>query len=70
MWTPEEDAAIAQLVLTHGTRNWSVIAEGVPSRSGKQCRERWHNHLDPDVKKGPWTDVSPNRPHSSNGSSL
>ena len=24
-------------------------------RSGKQCRERWHNHLDPRVKKGDWT---------------
>ena len=20
-------------------------------RSGKQCRERWHNHLDPGIKK-------------------
>ena len=55
MWTPEEDAAIAQLVLTHGTRNWSVIAEGVPSRSGKQCRERWHNHLDPIINKNEWS---------------
>mmetsp|Transcript_97508 Transcript_97508/g.278838 ORF Transcript_97508/g.278838 Transcript_97508/m.278838 type:complete len:309 (-) Transcript_97508:332-1258(-) len=25
-------------------------------RSGKQCRERWHNHLNPDVKKGSWTE--------------
>ena len=24
-------------------------------RNSKQCRERWHNHLDPDVKKGPWS---------------
>ena len=24
-------------------------------RTGKQCRERWHNHLDPTVKKGEWT---------------
>ena len=23
---------------------------------GKQCRERWHNHLNPDVNKKPWTE--------------
>ena len=25
-------------------------------RAGKQCRERWHNHLQPDIKRGPWTE--------------
>ena len=25
-------------------------------RSGKQCRERYHNHLDPNINKDPWTD--------------
>jgi myb proto-oncogene protein len=25
-------------------------------RSGKQCRERWHNHLDPNINKEPWND--------------
>ncbi len=24
-------------------------------RIGKQCRERWHNHLNPDICKSPWT---------------
>jgi hypothetical protein len=24
-------------------------------RTGKQCRERWHNHLDPLILKTPWT---------------
>ena len=23
-------------------------------RIGKQCRERWHNHLNPDIKKEDW----------------
>jgi hypothetical protein len=26
----------------------------VPLNIGKQCRERWYNHLDPDVKRGDW----------------
>ena len=25
------------------------------SRSGKQCRTRWLNHLDPSISKLPWT---------------
>lgn len=24
---------------------------GIKRRSAKQCRERWHNHLDPDINK-------------------
>jgi len=30
----------------------SLIIKG---RSGKQCRERWFNNLNPNVKKGNWT---------------
>merc|ERR1719399_1010415 len=26
-------------------------------RVGKQCRERWNNHLCPDVKKSEWSDA-------------
>ena len=26
---------------------------GIKKRSAKQCRERWHNHLDPNIKKDP-----------------
>ena len=28
----------------------------MPGRNGKQCRERWHNQLDPSIKKEPWTE--------------
>merc|ERR1712178_153403 len=34
---------------------WTDIAEKIPGRVGKQCRERWANHLDPTLKKGNWT---------------
>lgn len=49
-WTDEEDEAIRLMVAKHGTKSWALIAEnlakeGMPGRSGKQCRERWHNHL-------------------------
>lgn len=32
------------------------IAEHMPGRVGKQCRERYLNHLDPSLRHGPWTE--------------
>ncbi|XP_040901715.1 v-myb avian myeloblastosis viral oncogene homolog-like 2a isoform X2 [Toxotes jaculatrix] len=54
-WTKEEDEKIVELVGTYGTRHWTLIARHLKGRLGKQCRERWHNHLDPLVKKSSWT---------------
>lgn len=34
---------------------WTKIGEVFIERNGKQCRERWYNHLDPAVNKGEWT---------------
>ncbi|CAL9059773.1 transcription factor MYB3R-3-like [Musa acuminata AAA Group] len=54
-WTPEEDEKIISLVAKYGPKKWSIIAKSLPGRIGKQCRERWHNHLDPTIKKDAWT---------------
>ncbi|CAI0427168.1 unnamed protein product [Linum tenue] len=54
-WTPEEDDKIIKLVAKYGPTKWSVIAKSLPGRIGKQCRERWHNHLNPNIKKEAWT---------------
>ena len=54
-WTPEEDNTVIELVKTHGTKKWSHIARQLNGRLGKQCRERWYNHLDPHINKGEWT---------------
>ncbi|KAL4555982.1 hypothetical protein LXL04_038616 [Taraxacum kok-saghyz] len=43
-WTKEEN------------RKWAHIAEQMIGRAGKQCRERWHNHLRPHIKN---CDVTP-----------
>lgn len=45
-----------KLVKLHGPKNWSKIAEQLKGRVGKQCRERWHNALNPELNKGPWTE--------------
>ena len=54
-WTREEDEAIIKFVRENGTKNWAKLAEILPGRLGKQCRERWRNHLDPNVNRSPWT---------------
>ena len=53
-WSLDEDDAVRSAVGTHGLRAWSFVAAQVPGRTGKQCRERWYNHLDSKVSKEPW----------------
>jgi hypothetical protein len=60
-WTQAEDDMLAQNVKKFGAKNWSYIAQALPGRIGKQCRERWHNHLNPDIKKNKWTDEEDRR---------
>lgn len=38
-----------------GEENWHAVAQHFPHRTNKQCRDRWHNHLHPDVSKHEWT---------------
>ncbi|EOA30742.1 hypothetical protein CARUB_v10013882mg [Capsella rubella] len=56
-WSPEEDVVLSKLVDTHGARNWSLIARSIPGRSGKSCRLRWCNQLDPTVIRNSFTEV-------------
>ncbi|OIT33834.1 transcription factor myb98 [Nicotiana attenuata] len=55
-WTDEEDRKLIRLVKQFGERKWAQIAEKMDARAGKQCRERWHNHLRPDIKKDTWSE--------------
>jgi hypothetical protein len=55
-WSREEDEAVVRFVHENGTKEWTKLAAMLPGRIGKQCRERWRNHLDPDVNRDPWTD--------------
>ena len=54
-WTLQEDNQLRKLVDEHGHRKWSFIANKMEGRRGKQCRDRWLNHLKPDIRRGEWT---------------
>lgn len=61
-WSLEEDKLVREAV-QHQAQNgvgrvlWSEIAALLPGRLGKQCRERYFNHLDPSINKGDWNSV-------------
>jgi hypothetical protein len=54
-WSIEEDELLKESVGTHGLANWTVVAQCIPGRNGKQCRERWMNQLCPALNKDTWT---------------
>ena len=54
-WTEEEDEMLMRVVEKYGPNRWSFIARFIPNRMGKQCRERWYNHLDPSINKDKWS---------------
>lgn len=64
-WTSAEDDVLIQLVGKFGLKKWHVISGQLKDRvtlaggfvrTGKQCRTRWLNQLDPSLKKTPWTE--------------
>ena len=54
-WSPEEDLKLKQQILKYGTNNWVFISNLIPGRLARQCRDRWHNVLDPKIVRTPWT---------------
>jgi hypothetical protein len=54
-WTFMEDQVILHWVATKGPCQWTALAEQMPGRIAKQCRERWCNHLNPHIKRDNWT---------------
>eukprot|EP00977_Amphora_coffeiformis_P005896 scaffold1248_cov170-Amphora_coffeaeformis.AAC.15 len=57
-WTKEEDSTLLRIVQTmQMPMKWSVVALSLPGRTGKQCRERYVNHLNPRLKVSDWNPV-------------
>ena len=55
-WSTTEDSQLLQLVGVYGLDGqWAKLAARIGSRSGKQCRERYYNHLRPDIRRDTWT---------------
>ena len=62
LWSTKEETILADLVMSDGSRRWKAIAERMSEIMGnvyqykaKQIRNRWENHVDPCLRKGPWS---------------
>jgi len=55
LWTAAEDRKLFEIVTSNGAEKWENIAAQFNNRSGIQCRERWMNHVRPDVVKRAFT---------------
>ncbi|CAK8992774.1 Transcription factor MYB3R-2 (Myb-related protein MYB3R-2) (OsMYB3R-2) [Durusdinium trenchii] len=55
-WTEEEDSMLKDIVLkSNQTPSWGIVADSIPGRTAKQCRERWRLNLNPDINREPWS---------------
>ncbi|CAG9323054.1 unnamed protein product [Blepharisma stoltei] len=62
IWSDAEDELLKQLLLTK-TVKWGLVAnelntkihKNIKIRTGKQCKERWNNHLNPNINRGDWS---------------
>lgn len=56
-WQVDEDQLLLTTIKEKGPKNWSKVSKlinyevhnGIQLRKGKHCRERWFNHLNPDL---------------------
>jgi hypothetical protein len=60
IWTKEEDKQLGKLVKKDAKKDWTAIAIKLGTKcdctkSGKQCRERYRNYLNPKFEKTEWT---------------
>ncbi|KAG0475405.1 hypothetical protein HPP92_015091 [Vanilla planifolia] len=60
-WRPVEDTKLKELVAKFGPQNWNLIAENLQGRSGKSCRLRWFNQLDPRINRKAFTEQEEER---------
>jgi hypothetical protein len=56
-FTPDEDDLLRNLVMQLGKSDWSTIAQHFPTRSPRQCRDRWKHYISPEVLTGNWTEA-------------
>ncbi|RMY02080.1 hypothetical protein D0866_15694, partial [Hortaea werneckii] len=54
-WSQTEDQYLLHLVNLHGAHNWVRISSTIQTRSPKQCRERYHQNLKPNLNHDPIT---------------
>ena len=58
-WTKGEDVLLIVAMHLYDEKKdflFRMLKKCVPGRTNEQCYYRWHDALDPEVKRGPWSD--------------
>ncbi|XP_076902782.1 transcription factor MYB41-like [Bidens hawaiensis] len=60
-WTPEEDEILIDYIQKHGHDSWRALPKQAGlNRCGKSCRLRWINYLNPNIKRGKFSEEEEN----------
>jgi hypothetical protein len=54
-FSPEEDELLVSIVRQYGLKDWIKVASLIGTRNARQCRERYKNYLNPDLRRDGWT---------------
>ena len=55
VWRNAEDEVLKAAVMKYGINEWSRISSLLTRKTPKQCRARWMEYLNPDIKKIEWS---------------
>ncbi|KAI1435358.1 pre-mRNA splicing factor component-domain-containing protein [Xylaria sp. CBS 124048] len=55
VWTNIEDEILKASVSKYGLNQWARVSSLLPRKTPKQCKARWHEWLDPSIKKIEWS---------------
>lgn len=55
VWKNSEDEILKAAVMKYGKQNWARVASLLNRKSAKQAKARWHEWLDPSVRKVEWS---------------
>mmetsp|Transcript_1010 Transcript_1010/g.1293 ORF Transcript_1010/g.1293 Transcript_1010/m.1293 type:complete len:816 (-) Transcript_1010:223-2670(-) len=55
VWKNSEDEILKAAVMKYGKQQWARVASLLNRKSAKQCKARWHEWLDPSIKKIEWS---------------
>lgn len=51
IWKKEEDELLLEFVNKYGENDWKNCSKSVLGRNSRQCKDRWHNVLNPNIEK-------------------
>eukprot|EP00533_Pseudo-nitzschia_delicatissima_P003316 CAMPEP_0116089854 /NCGR_PEP_ID=MMETSP0327-20121206/6641_1 /TAXON_ID=44447 /ORGANISM="Pseudo-nitzschia delicatissima, Strain B596" /LENGTH=854 /DNA_ID=CAMNT_0003581061 /DNA_START=5 /DNA_END=2569 /DNA_ORIENTATION=+ len=55
VWKNSEDEILKAAVQKYGKQQWARVASLLNRKTAKQCKARWHEWLDPSVRKVDWS---------------